>query len=397
MIKVVTPDRCCGCGNCINKCPRKAISFVKDKYGFIFSQVDNEKCVNCALCEKVCPIINHQNQQELNHRAFIAYSKNDRVRFNGSSGGIFGSIALDFFQQNNTNRVVYGASFNESLKLELAPATNVELLTPLYKSKYLQSDLGERFFEIKEKLDVGESVLFTATPCQVSALKLFLGKEYDNLITVDFVCHGVPSQDFFDKCKEYVEKRDKIKIVNYQFRAKKKNGSTPHYYKITYLKNNRTYSKLNLYTKSPFYLGFQKYITLRDSCYNCQFAYSNRCSDITIGDFHEVDEYVSDINRFDGVSLFVINSKKGELVWQRIKDGLIFHELDIQAMIQTKKIFAGGTQEPLRRKQFLYDLETKAFDCVVKKHLNSKKEWKKDIYYSLPTFLRNKLKKMMGM
>ena len=396
MIRVENPEKCCGCGNCKIVCPVQVVSIVEDAFGFTKPQVDIEKCINCGLCEKRCPVINHINSEDLDHDVYVAFSKDSKTRFLGSSGGMFGSVAQKMFSENNKNQLVYGAAFDKDLKLKLTVANTESELTSLYKSKYLQSDLGDEFPKIKQKLEEGINVLFTATPCQVYALKLFLGKDYDNLTTIDFICHGVPSQSFFDKCKEYVENKDKIKIINYQFRAKKKGGSTPHYYKIDFVKYNKSFTKTKLYTKSPYYLGFQKYITLRDSCYNCQFSASNRCSDITIGDFHDVDKYLSGINRFEGVSVFITNTPKGKGVWEKIKDSLEYHKFDIKQLVRDKVIFAGGTKKPINRDSFINDLKEKPFEYVVNKYLNSKKEWKKDIYYALPRFIRDKIKKILG-
>lgn len=398
MINVTNPAKCCGCGNCALVCPNKCILINEDASGFLLPEVNKTSCINCGACDRVCPVLNHKNEVDLKHTAYVAYSKDKQVRFNGSSGGMFGTIANLVLEENALGEAyVYGAAFDDQLQLKLTRAETKKELNGLYKSKYLQSNLNNQFPEIKALLDDEKIVLFTATPCQVYALKLFLKKDYENLITVDFVCHGVPSQSLFDKCKGCVEKSKKIKIIDYQFRAKRKRGSTPHYCKYTYLKNGKKFSKIMLYTKDPFYLGFQKYITMRDSCYECQFSHSNRCSDITIGDFHQVDEFVNGINRFEGVSLLITNTIKGEGIVNKIKDDLFLHQLDAPTLIAQKSILSGnGTVATSKRTQFITDLQKEDFDFVVKKHLNSKKEWKKNVYYALPRFIRERIKKIMG-
>lgn len=392
MISVADRKMCCGCGACKTVCHKNAIDMVTDKVGFIFPQIDVNLCIDCGLCEKNCPVLNHKNEEDFNHDVFIAFAKDKQVRRNGSSGGMFGLIAQHIIGDGG---IVYGAAFDNKLKLKCTCATEKAELYPLYKSKYLQSDLGDSFIKIKEQLDNDKQVLFVATPCQVFALKLFLNKEYDNLLTVDFVCHGVPSQWLFDKCKDYVEKNKKIKIIEYGFRAKKKNGSTPHYYTIKYEKHGSTKQKTALYIDSPFYYGFQRYITLRDSCYNCQFSFSNRVSDITIGDFHEVDRYIDGINRFDGVSSFVVNTKKGQEVWSGIKDKTVFYELDFTKLLENGEMMCGGTQKPKSRDEFINDIENETFETVVKKHLNGRKQWTKRIYYALPKCMRKIMKRVM--
>ncbi len=398
MIDIINPTNCCGCGNCALVCPKQCIRIKEDSCGFLLPVVNKAECVNCNACDMACPVQNHKNQVVTEHEAFITYAKDKRTRFAGSSGGMFGTIANYIFDGNEEKDVyVYGASFDECLQLKLTRADCKKDLCILYKSKYLQSNLGCKFVEIKDLLDKGKKVMFTATPCQVCALKLYLKDDYENLLTLDFVCHGVPSQNLFDKCRRYVEKKRGIVLKDYQFRTKRKRGSTPHYCKLTYIKNGKLKTKTMLYTKDPFYLGFQKYITMRDSCYDCQFSYSNRCSDITIGDFHQVDEFVRGINRFDGVSLLVTNTKKGKDVWENVKESLYYYELDASKLIKENKLLSGnGTVITEKRSRFLKDLQDKEFDEVVKTHLNTKKEWKKNFYYSLPRFVREKIKKVMG-
>ena len=392
MISLDNKSFCCGCGNCARCCPTKAIKIVPDDAGFLVPTANLELCVNCGLCEAKCPVLNHKNEIDIKHTFYAAYANDKKDRLNGSSGGMFGIFAKNIISHGG---VVFGAAFDDNLKLKCTKATDVEELVPLYKSKYLQSDLGNSFFEIKELLDAGKQVLFVSTPCQVYALKLFLDKEYANLTTIDFVCHGVPSQVLFDKCKKYTENEENIEMVDYSFRAKKPNGSTPHYYKIKYKKEGKLKEKIVLYTDSYFYYGFQKYITLRDSCYDCQFSYSNRVSDITIGDFHEIERYVEGINRFDGVSSVVINTQKGRELWEESCDRTTFYNLDFQMLLDKKELMCGGTVKPKSREQFVSDLITLQFDEVIKKYLNGKKEYTKKLYYKMPKILRKIMKKVL--
>ena len=392
MISIKEKWQCCGCGNCALSCPTDAIKMISDEVGFTFPSINNTLCTNCGLCETKCPVLNHKNDTNLNHEVYAAYAKDTSIRFNGSSGGMFGMIAKHIL---NSNGIVYGAAFDNKLKLKCTCAKTENELYDLYKSKYLQSDLGESFFHIKKALDSGISVLFVSTPCQVYALKLFLKKEYQKLTTIDFICHGVPSQDFFDKCKSFVEEKEKIQLLSYSFRAKKKNGATPHYYQRTYLKNGKKKTNISLYTNSPFYYGFQKYITLRDSCYNCQFSCSNRVSDITIGDFHEIDKYIKGINRFDGVSTVVINTEKGAEIWGEVCHNAVSHKLDFKTLLNNGDLMCGGTTKPKNRDLFINDLALLPFEIVVDKHLNGKNEYIKKFYYSMPSVLRKILKKVL--
>lgn len=393
MIRTDDISLCCGCGTCVQVCPVHCIHMVKDEFGFSRTQLDAGKCVSCSACEAVCPVQSYSIEEDYEHTAFAAFAKKQDVRFSGSSGGMFGLFANHMLQNGG---IVFGAAFDDRLRLHCTSATTAEELKPLMKSKYLQSDLGDAFPQIKRLLDSGKKVLFTASPCQVMALRFYLKRPYENLLTVDFLCHGVPSQSFFDKCLEFSEQQKGIKIKDFMFRAKKKHGATPHYFSVRYEKNGREHKKTLLYTKSLFYLGFQKYITLRDSCYACPFSGSNRCSDITIGDFHAIDSYVKGINRFDGVSTVVINTQKGMAAWDAVSGLAEVFPVDFRRLLDNGELMSGPTKKPADREAFLRDLRDEPFETVVGRYLNTKKEWKKGIYYSMPRPVRKCLKKVMG-
>ncbi len=210
MIKILDEKKCCGCAACVNSCPQKCISMVEKTLGALIPTVDETKCVNCGLCERVCPMLHEDGANVGNQQAFAAYSKSPAVREKGSSGGIFGVLAKRVIENGG---VVYGAAFDEKLKLSCVPASDLGMLERLYKSKYIQSDLSDAFGTIEADLKSGKQVMVTATPCQVAAVKMYLGKTYDNLITVDFFFHGVPRQCFFDECIKIVDKNNNVKKV----------------------------------------------------------------------------------------------------------------------------------------------------------------------------------------
>lgn len=228
----------------------------------------------------------------------------------------------------------------------------------------------------------------------MSALKSFLNRDYENLLTVDFFCHGVPSQKLFDECRKFEDDRLFIKTLEYTFRAKAKKGVTPHYYKIKYIKNGRIFEKVDFYYNSLFYALFQQYITLRESCYECMFSGSNRVSDVTIGDFHDIDKYVEGINRFDGVSTVVINSEKGMKFWRSVRDQLVTYEMELDRLKEDKVIFAGGTSRPNGRDRFVEVYNTEGIDGIHKKYFGVKKYYKQMLYYRMPRPIRNVLKKI---
>lgn len=392
MIKIRDEKQCCGCGACIASCPRQCITFKEGTLGARFPVVNEALCINCGLCEKVCPIIQKPERKIFRQEAFAAYAKDRNIRFSGSSGGISGLLGRGIIEKGG---VVFGAGFDDGLQLKCMSAGNYDELKRLYKSKYLESDLTEAYSQIKNALQRKKPVLFVSAPCQVAALKKYLKTEYKNLITVDFFCHGVPSQKFFDECLEYENKKNGYVTENFEFRTKVRNGSTPHYFTRWYRKHGKLYSKTRLYFDSVFYAAFQQYICLRESCYACKFNGRDRISDITLGDFHDIDKYVDGINRFDGVSTVIINSDKGERLFESIADQCNLIPFDTEKLIADKTIFSGPTVRPNKRDAFVRCYEEHGIAGLERHYLSPKYYLKNRLYYHMPGILRNKIKRLM--
>ena len=396
MIRTDDKTLCSGCGVCALVCPKQCIGFQKDSLGCLSAAVDRAACVDCGACEAVCPLQRAFPAPEIGRKAYAAYAADAPTRFRGASGGIFETVAARVIAQQGT---VFASGFDAHMRLRMTEAATMDEVRLLTKSKYLQSSVAPCFPAIRERLRQGRRVLVCAAPCQIAALQRYLGNEAasDGLFLMDFFCHGVPSQDFFDRCLAYVEQRHGIAVTGYAFRSKIKNGATPHYYTLRYTKNGKEKQKTRLYLDDPFYLGFQKYLTLRDSCYHCPYGAGNHAGDLTVGDFHEIEKYLRGINRFDGVSTVLVNTEKGEAMWEAVRSGLIVHEMDAESLRRDGQIYAGGTKEPKNRAAFLADLETLPFPAFAEKWLNARREWKKTLYYHLPAFLRRGLKKLMGL
>lgn len=386
MIKIDNKDKCCGCKTCEIVCPRSCISFDKDSVGALYPKIDKANCIKCGKCESVCPMLQNFDYF-IGIEAYAAFSNDKEVRFRGSSGGVFETIATWIIEEGGS---VFASRFDNNLKLKGFEAKTKTEVQNLTKSKYLQSDVSYLFPIIKKRIVEEIPCLCCFTPCQIEALKKYLGNLClkDNLILLDFFCHGVPSQDLFDRCIKYTENKLKIHILTYEFRTKKKYGTTPHYFTITYEKKGIKKKATRLYLKDPFYLGFQKYITMRESCYHCPFGKGSHSADITIGDFHEINRYVNGINRFEGVSTVIINTDKGSQVWKHFVDKFVLYEMDVIKLQKDNCIYTGGTQEPKKRRIFLEDLENLNFEEVVEKWFNSKNEIIKEVYYHLPSFIR---------
>ena len=191
MIQIKEKYECCGCGACVQRCPKHCIEFIKDKEGFLYPKVDETTCINCGLCEKVCPVINqHSIRKPLD--IYAASNTNEVIKAESSSGGIFTILAETII---NEGGVVFGARFNEQYEVVHDFTDNISGLAAFRGSKYVQSKIGNSFSEAETFLKQNRKVLFSGTPCQITGLKKFLRKEYSNLVTVDFVCHGVPSPE----------------------------------------------------------------------------------------------------------------------------------------------------------------------------------------------------------
>lgn len=381
-------NKCCGCRACLQKCKFGAISFVTDAYGFEYPKINTTLCANCDLCENVCPIINSTQNSDADFCG-IAYALNAETKFNGSSGGLFGIFAESVIAQGG---IVFGAAFDENLKLKTKKAETLEELIPLYKSKYLLCDTAYQFSEIESKLNKGRTVLYCSSPCQISALKLYLKEEYENLLTIDFVCHGVGSQSLFDRSIEYTEKKESIEIKNVTLRYKKSNASS-HYYCYKYLKNGEHQERSDLYFSFPYYNAYCKQLVCRDSCYYCKFATRERVGDITIGDFHSVEKYFPNVDRFAGVSMFLVNTEKGERWFDIVKDKIYWQEIDKETIYKNNR-FTDEVIIPKEQPAFRESIANEPFEMTVKRFLKPSRDWKKLIYYKSPKFIRKIIMKL---
>ena len=381
-------NKCCGCRTCVQKCSLSAIKFIIDKYGFEYPVIDSKFCVNCGMCETVCPIINDAKSFNTKEGG-IAFALDEQIKYNGSSGGLFGVFAETILSEGG---VVFGAAFDDKLQLKTTKAEKIEELVPLYKSKYLLCDTSFSFRNIEKELKCGKKVLYCSSPCQIAALKLYLKSEYDNLVTIDFVCHGVGSQTLFDRSIRFIEQTKKVEIKKFIYRYKKAHASS-HYYYYFYLKDNKPYEKSDLYITFPYYNAYCKQLVCRDCCYDCKFASQERVGDITIGDFHNIEKYYSNIDRFAGVSMFLINTEKGYKLFDSIKGKVYFKQMDTETLYKNNR-FSNEVSIPSAVLAFRESIANESFEITVKRFLKPSKDLKKLIYYKAPRFVRKLIMKL---
>ena len=347
MINIENKKNCCGCSACCNICPENAIKMERDNEGFLYPVIDKEKCISCQLCEKICPVYSKCPDGAI--KAFGAYSHNENERLNSSSGGIFSLISKKILSEGG---IVYGAMFDEELKLYHGCARNYEELKSLMGSKYLQSNNEISYKRVKENLKNGVKVLYSGTPCQIAGLKAYLQKEYDNLYLVDIICHGVASPKAFDVYKNHLEKKYHSKIIDYQFRAKPYGWR--NYETYIAFENKKEISEA--FTKNLYMRCFLKNVMLRPSCYDCSFKTIPKHSDLTLGDFWGIAK-VSDFKDDDkGLSLILVNNKKGEELFSSIQSDITSFEVDGNEAIKMNSSAVKSANLPSCREEFLNGL-----------------------------------------
>lgn len=305
-------SECCACTACVSACPKSCISMVLDEEGFAYPSIDENICINCHLCEKVCPVEHPDYSNNKKPKTYAAFLKDENERQKSSSGGAFYAIAKYVLDNKG---VVIGATMDDNLQVRHITVDSEEELHRLRGSKYVQSELKEIFAQIKEILQQNRWCYFVGTGCQVAGLKAYIRKDYPTLITSDLVCHGVPCQKLFDKHIEYLEDKYRDKVVGYQFRDNESWGGC----EIVDFANRKQVINPS-YELSPYLYSFMYAMTYRDSCYDCKFACIPRQGDITLADFWGVDKFFPNINTNHGVSLILVNNENGIRMWDKIKN-----------------------------------------------------------------------------
>ncbi len=362
MIEIQKKSNCCGCQSCYNKCPKNAIEMIEDEKGFKYPRINEEKCINCGLCEKVCPIINNK-QIKNTPKAYACINKDENIRMQSTSGGIFTLLATAII---NKGGVVFGACFNNNFGVYHTYSETIKDLEKFRSSKYLQSDIGLSYQKAKEFLDKDRYVLFTGTPCQIEAFKIFLEKDYSKLYLQDIICHGVPSPLVWNKYKEYKEKSFNSKLSEMSFRSKKEEGWGRYHVDMKF-ENNETYS-IN-HNDDVYMKAFLKHLSLRESCTDCKFKKNNRLSDITLADFWGIRNVIPDMNDEKGTSLVIVNSDKGKELMDEIAESMICKEVDFEKAISGNPSYNTVSKANENSDNFFRTINSKDFESSVRMYL----------------------------
>lgn len=350
---------CTGCTACYNSCPKAAIQMIEDAEGFKFPKIDTDKCVNCGLCELVCvPKNGYSKKNTYPIKVFAAKNRNLSERKESQSGGAFFVLAKFILSQNG---VVYGAALDGDFIARHERADNKNDVKRFRGSKYVQSDLGDVFKQVKTDLKDGRYVLFSGTPCQIAGLKAYLGNtEYEKLYLIDLICHGVPSPKVW---RDYLvwhsaQGNGKPSGISFRYKSRIIKWGT-HYEAFYFRKRKKIY---NIYAKL-----FYSHNILRKSCYSCKFSNLQRVSDISIGDYWGIENVNEAFRDEYGVSAILINSPKGEDLFEKVQSQFDHIETTVEQVIKKNPNLKKSTNRPKSRETFWEDYE-KGFDFVAKKY-----------------------------
>lgn len=388
-IKIVNKKDCTGCRACEQICPVKAISMNEDDEGFLTPKVNEEKCINCGLCKKTCGQIDRfHNQNNLEEKKFLGIKPNEKeVAKNSTSGGIAYLLSKIIIEENG---IVFGSAYDENLMPNQVYVTKKEELQQLRGSKYVTSNTKKTFSQVKEFLEEGKKVLYIGVPCQIGGLKKFLKKDYENLYTIDIICHGVPSQKIFKKYLENEEKKLGEKIIKYTARNKNKVDWGMGYCAEIKTKNKIKYKKADL---DPYYTAFLKGKINRECCYECKYANLDRVGDITLGDLWGIEKI--DYSFYDkcGVSLAVINTIKGEELFNIMKNFIEYRQYNEEQVIKFNGNLMYSTIRPKNRDIIYRKLDEIPFEEYSKKYLENKNKLKYILKGIIPKQLKMLYKK----
>ncbi|MGN0591688.1 MAG: Coenzyme F420 hydrogenase/dehydrogenase, beta subunit C-terminal domain [Ruminococcus sp.] len=360
MILYTQEKDCCGCTACMTVCPKKAIEMKTDAKGFAYPELDLSLCVECGLCEKACAFQNGYCTEENlpEPQIYAVQHLDEQERATSRSGGMFAALCKWFFDE--MNGVVYGVGYEEHFRAVHKRAENQKEAFEFKGSKYVQSDMGDIFSQVREDLKAGRNVLFSGTPCQTAGLRSALcSVNTDNLYVCDIVCHGTPSPVVWEDYLTMQEKKNHSKAVQVDFRDKSQLGWTLHFESVTF--ENGTKIIDEIYTDL-----FYKHIMLRPSCGNCKYTNFQRPSDITLADFWGIGKAVPEMNDNKGVSLILVNTPKGEHMFQAVEDKIRYKESTkekcMQPNLKQPSVFSGQTDA------FWKDYFAHGFEYAAKKY-----------------------------
>ena len=352
---VITEKICTGCHACFSICPKRAIEMKPDDRGFLQPVINYDLCVGCKLCQKSCPLNTTDIKCSNDPIAYAAFSLNDGNHRNSSSGGIFSLLASEILREGG---IVYGAAFTEDLRVEHKRITND--IRPLQTSKYVQSRIGNMFPCVEQDIRNGKKVLFSGTPCQIGGLYSYLHqKKIDtgNLLTVDLICHGVPSPLLWEKHLNSISCGRKPVFVNFRDKRLSWGG-----YCLTCQFDNGTEYSVEA-GRDAYMQGFFANMTLRESCYACQFKSVSRMADITLADYWGVEKYNPEMMDRNGTSAVLIHSPKGQYYFDLLKKQIKSKKVPVSSILAGNKPMVQSVIPHPRKNMFWQQVIQQQFEC----------------------------------
>lgn len=382
MIRITDKQKCCGCEACAQSCPKQCITMVADNEGFLYPKVDLSICIDCGLCEKVCPELDNTPSKEP-IKVIAAKALDEDILMRSSSGGIFTLLSNKILEDGG---VVFGAKFDKNWNVVHDYTETYEGLDAFRRSKYVQSRIGNTYKKAEEFLKCGRKVLFSGTPCQIKGLKLYLKKDYENLIAVDIACHGVPSPLSWDIfLKEYIKDHPLNKILEINFRDKR-NGWETYNFTVSLMNEDNTKNEIAVpYGQNIYMRAFLKNLILRPSCENCNIKTEQNGGDLTIGDFWGIKNIIPNFYDNKGISIVLCRTTKGVKIIDSLK-GIIKEPAILETAIPYNGGFSVNIPSHRNRLKYFKGLhKATSFSRYTKKNLRP----------TLKTLLKNRIKQLI--
>lgn len=359
MIQLQRKEECCGCSACYSVCPKSCITMSQDSEGFLYPHINKQACIGCGLCNQTCPIINYYSQELNKPETYVAYCKENDVRRSSSSGGIFSLIAEEVLDREG---IVFGAAFDKDMMVHHIGITKKSEIARLRGSKYLQSRVEQTYADTQKALQRKQTVLYSGTGCQIAGLKRYLLMPYDNLITVDVLCHGTPTPKLWKKYLTWREGITGSYTRDVSFRNKDlgwKNSSL----KITF-ENNEEYKELGY---NDYYIQlFLSDICLRPSCHECKFKSVNHPSDITLGDCWGVESYMPEMDDNQGTSVILVHTAKGKQLINSVDHRLCKKEADLDRALPPDADSRKSVRIHTKRAEFFSKIDRMPMEKLIK-------------------------------
>ncbi|PYG87803.1 coenzyme F420-reducing hydrogenase beta subunit [Ruminiclostridium sufflavum DSM 19573] len=388
-IKTDKKKSCFGCRACEQICPNRSVSMLEDEEGFIYPHVNESLCTGCGLCVRHCPQLKDVvfSGHSDTPKVFAAKLKNSEILLRSSSGGMFSAIAETVIENGG---VVFGCAFDNNLTARHICADKKEALASLRGSKYVASDLNNTYIQALNYLKQGQRVFYTGTPCQIAGLKAFLGRDYENLLTADLICHGVPSQKLFSKYLDWLKVKLGGQIIAFDFRNKEKRGWGFCCKVETAAKARHLNAEFD-----PYYSAFLEAKTYRYSCYSCKYAKTAREGDLTIADYWGIEFFHPGFYSKKGVSLLLVNSLKGQKMFEALKDKADCIPSKLEYAVYNNVNLTGPSKMPSSRTAIYKEIDALDFGLYARKYLKPSNKLKAVIKTIIPQPFRLMLKKLL--